>query len=107
MSRIRYAAAILLAALSVGPQAASAATIQITMQNLAFSPVETSAKVGDTIEWINKDILTHSATARNDDWDVTIAANKTVTMVLTKASDVEYYCRFHPNMKGHLTITPE
>jgi hypothetical protein len=31
---------------------AHAATIQITMENLAISPAEASAKVGDTIEWI-------------------------------------------------------
>lgn len=107
MPRIRNAAAILLAALYAGPQAASAETIQVTMQNLVFSPIKAKAKVGDTIEWINKDILLHSATARNGDWDVTIAANKIVTLVLKKAGDIDYYCRFHPNMKGHLTITPE
>ena len=68
MPRIRYAAAILLAALYVGPQVASAETIQVTMQNLVFSPSGAKAKVGDTVEWINKDILSHSATARNGDW---------------------------------------
>jgi plastocyanin len=44
---------------------AHAATIQITMENLVISPAEASAKVGDTIEWINKDIFVHTATARN------------------------------------------
>jgi hypothetical protein len=36
---------------------AHAATIQITMENLVISPAEASAKVGDTIERINKDIF--------------------------------------------------
>ena len=31
---------------------------------------------------------------------------KTVTMVLKKAGKVEYYCRFHPNMKAALNISP-
>jgi hypothetical protein len=31
--------------------------IQITMENLVISPAEASAKVGDTIERINKDIF--------------------------------------------------
>ena len=48
----------------------AAATIQITMDDLVISPAEASAKVGDTIEWINKDILVHTATARNGDWDI-------------------------------------
>jgi len=40
---------------------AGAATIQITMENLVISPAEASAKVGDTIEWINKDIFDGSS----------------------------------------------
>jgi plastocyanin len=85
---------------------AHAATIQITMENLVISPAEASAKVGDTIEWINKDIFVHTATARNGDWDVTMPPKKTVTSVLQKAGTVEYYCRFHPNMKATLVIAP-
>jgi plastocyanin len=85
---------------------AQAATIQITMENLVFSPAEASAKVGDTIEWINKDIFAHTATARNGDWDVTMPPKKTVTLVLKKPGSIDYYCRFHPNMKATLTVAP-
>jgi len=56
---------------------AQAETIQITMENLVFSPAEVSAKIGDTIEWINKDVFAHAATARNGDWDVTLPLEKT------------------------------
>ena len=96
-----------IAALTLGISvSAHAATIQITMENLVISPAEATAKVGDTIEWINKDIFAHTATARNGDWDVTMPAKKTVTSVLRKVGTVEYYCRFHPNMKATLTVAP-
>ena len=85
---------------------AQAATVEITMENLVISPAELSAKVGDTVELVNKDIFAHTATARNGDFDVTMPPKKTVTMVLKKAGTVEYYCRFHPNMKATLTIAP-
>ena len=85
---------------------AHAATIQITTTDLVFAPSEVSAKVGDTIEWINNDVLAHTATARNGDFDVMMPPRKTVTSVLKKAGSVEYYCRFHPNMKAVLTIAP-
>jgi plastocyanin len=85
---------------------ARAATIQISMENLVISPAEASAKVGDTIEWINKDILAHTGTARNGDFDVTMPPKKTVTSVLKKAGTIDYYCRFHPNMKATLTVAP-
>ena len=95
------------AALMLGASvSAHAATIQISMENLVFSPAEATAKAGDTIEWINKDVFAHTATARNGDFDVTIPPNKTVTLVLKKAGAIDYYCRFHPNMKATLTVTP-
>jgi len=98
--------AIVAALTLVMSASADAATVQITMENLVISPAEASAKVGDTIEWINKDIFAHTATARNGDWDVTIPPKKTVTSVLNKAGTVEYYCRFHPNMKATLIVAP-
>ena len=85
---------------------AHAATIQIVMENLVVSPAEVSARVGDTVEWINKDVFAHTATARNGDFDVTMPPKQTVTYVLKKAGDVDYYCRFHPNMKATIKIAP-
>ena len=95
--------ALLLGAMAVP---ARAATIQITMQDLVIAPAEVSARVGDTIEWINKDVFAHTATARNGDFDVTMPPKKTVSSVLKKAGTVEYYCRYHPNMKAVLKIEP-
>ncbi len=85
---------------------AAAANLQITMDNLVISPAEASAMVGDTVEWINKDAFVHTATARNGDFDINMAAKKTVTSVLKKAGTIEYYCRFHPNMTAKLTVAP-
>jgi len=85
---------------------AHAATVQITMENLVIAPAEATAKVGDTIEWINKDVFAHTATARNGDFDVTMPPKRAVTSVLKKAGTMEYYCRYHPNMKAVLTVAP-
>jgi plastocyanin len=97
---------VLALALSVVAVPAHAATIEIVMQDLVFAPAEVSAKIGDTIEWVNKDVFAHTATARNGDFDVNLPPKKTVTLVLNKAGTVEYYCRFHPNMKAVLKIAP-
>jgi plastocyanin len=96
-----------LAALILGASvSAQAATIQISMENLEIAPAEASAKVGDTIEWVNKDVLAHTATARNGDFDVMMPPKKTTTFVLKKAGTIDYYCRFHPNMKAVLNVAP-
>jgi plastocyanin len=99
---------LIAASLAIGAMVvpAHAATIQIVMENMVISPAEASAKVGDTLELVNKDVLVHTATARNGDFDVTMPPKKTVTYVLKKAGTVDYYCRFHPNMKATLKIEP-
>ena len=97
----------ILVALVLGASvSARAANIQISMENLEIAPAEVSAKVGDTIEWVNKDVLAHTATARNGEWDVMLPPKKSGTLVLKKAGTVDYYCRFHPNMKAKLTVAP-
>lgn len=97
----------IVAALALGVSvSAQAATIEISMENLEISPAEASAKVGDTVKLVNKDDFAHTATAPNGDFDMMMPPKKTVSMVLKKAGKVEYYCRFHPNMKATLNIAP-
>ena len=102
----RWALPIIAALMLTMSVSAHAATIQISMENLVISPAEATARVGDTIEWINKDVFAHTATARNGDFDVNMPPKKTVTSVLKKTGTVEFYCRFHPNMKATLMIAP-
>ena len=102
----RSAAALGASWLAAASGPACAATIQISMENLEISPAVVAAKVGDTIEWVNKDVLAHTATARNGDFDVTLPAKQTATFVLKKPGTVDYYCRFHPNMKATLAVAP-
>ena len=103
MSRRQFMLALALAAIAVPAQAA---TIQIVMQDLVFAPTEVSAKVGDSIKWVNKDVFAHTATARDGDFDVNPPPKKTVTSVLSKAGTIESYCRYPPNMTAVLKIAP-
>lgn len=99
--------ALIVAPLWLQSVSAHAATIQIVMEKLLFQPAETQAKVGDTIEWVNNDFLAHTATATSgDDWNVVIAPKKTEKLVLQKSGTIEYYCKYHPNMKGKLIVAP-
>src|SRR5687768_12078519 len=98
--------ALLVAPVGLASVSAHAATIQIVMDKMVFAPVETKAKVGDTIEWINKDVVAHTATATGGDWNVNIAGKKTEKQVLQKAGSFDYYCKWHPNMKGRLVVEP-
>jgi plastocyanin len=85
---------------------ASAETITVTIENLSFKPTEVKAKVSDTILWVNKDVLDHTATARDKSFDIIQTAKKSVSQTLTKAGSFDFYCRYHPNMTGRLVIEP-
>ena len=83
---------------------ARAETIQIKIEKLAFTPSQIIAQVGDTIEWVNADFVAHTATARDGALDVMIAPSATTSVVVKADGTVDYYCRFHPNMIGQITI---
>ena len=92
-------------ALVLGASSAFAATIEVTIDKLVFSPASIQAKVGDTIEWTNKDVFAHTATVKGG-WDVMIPAKSKGKVTLKAAGAVDYLCRFHPNMRGHIEVAP-
>jgi plastocyanin len=83
----------------------AAETIRIGVDKLTFTPAQVSAHVGDSIEWVNTDFVAHTATARNKEWDVVIPAKGAGHVTLKRAGIIDYYCRFHPNMVGHIEIS--
>lgn len=92
-------------ALMLGAGMAQAATIEVTIDKMAFSPAAIEAKVGDTIEWTNKDAFVHTATAKGG-FEVMLPVKKSGSVTVDKAGTFDYYCRLHPNMKGRVTVAP-
>ena len=84
---------------------ADATVIQIKMAQIAYAPAQASAHVGDTVEWVNSDIVAHTATARNGAWDVMVGSNSNGSVTLKSPGTIEYYCRLHPNMVGSITVS--
>ncbi len=89
--------------MNLGAVQAQAETIQVTIDKLVFSPAAINAKIGDAIEWVNTDILDHTATVKGG-WEVLMPAGKSASLVLQEVGLFEYYCRFHPNMKARVTV---
>ncbi len=91
--------------LALAASSARAEVIEIKAEKLAFAPAQVSAHVGDTIVWVNADFVAHTATARNGAWDIMMPPNTKKELVLKSAGTVDYYCKFHPNMIGKITVT--
>ena len=95
------------AALALAGVAASlAAEYVIVVDKMKFGPVPAELHAGDTIIWRNDDIFRHSATARDESFDVDLPAKSSAKMVVGDAGSVEFFCKFHPGMKGILVIAP-
>ena len=101
--RVKIGAGMIAALFTAVAPPATAEIIRIEAKGVAFAPAEVSAHLGDTIEWSNSDFVAHTATARNHDWDVVLPPHSSRRIILEKPGLVDYYCRYHPTMKGKIT----
>lgn len=70
-----------------------------------FKPAQLRVARGDTIVWLNRDAVPHSATATNRTWDSgNIAAGASWSLVTTTSSAGDYFCVLHPSMKAKFTV---
>ncbi|MFK3667881.1 cupredoxin domain-containing protein [Ochrobactrum teleogrylli] len=77
--------------------------VHVTIKNLAFESSIVKVKAGWTVEWTNKDPMAHTATVQGG-WEVIIPPGKRASRVITDKANIDYYCRFHPNMKGRIEV---
>src|SRR5262245_18867727 len=100
MQAALYISALAGAVLLTAPPV-EAATIEVVIEKLGFQPAIINAAVGDTIKWVNKDVMQHTATVEGG-FDVVIAPHRSASTVMATAGAADYYCRFHPNMRGRI-----
>lgn len=76
----------------------------VAIRNFLYAPATLQVAVGDTVVWVNGDVVPHTATAADGAWDTgSIAAGDSARVVVAKAGKQAYRCAFHPNMKAELT----
>jgi plastocyanin len=82
------------------PAAAIPHTYVIVIDKMKFGPMRAQLHKGDSIVWVNRDFLRHSATATDHSFDVDLPPNAKVKMVLKKSGAIPFTCRYHPGMRG-------
>jgi plastocyanin len=78
----------------------------IVIQSMAYSPASVTVKPSQTIEWVNKDIFEHTATAADHSFDVDLKPNAKARTIAPRSGTIAYTCRFHPGMKGVIRVQP-
>ena len=102
---------VALASAATGALAASSATAakestkKIAIENIQFNPTDVTIKLGETLEWENKDIVPHTVTADDGSFDSkTIDPGKTWSYKPKKKGTFSYKCNFHPNMLAKFSV---
>lgn len=105
-SFLRLAASVGAAGCSL-PSYASALTVthEVVISDFEFSKLIATARPGDIIRWINKDIVPHTATAIDNSWDTgEIKVGAFGDVKVTENFVAEYFCIYHPMMKAKVKL---
>jgi plastocyanin len=110
--RALLAQAVLAAALIAAPAAfaqssggqAPGKEYTVVLSNMDYGALPPKLKVGDTIVWVNHDTVIHSVTARDKSFDLRLNPGQSARLPLATAGKFPFYCLFHPNMRGTLTV---
>ena len=77
---------------------------QVVLENFQFMPTDLTVKVGDTVEWVNKDSVTHTVSFDNEEFDQELVEGGMTTYTFTQKGEFGYHCRPHPNMQGTVIV---
>lgn len=107
--RLSGAAMLLSGAFAAAPARLPAAPQKhvVVMANMSFGKLPAGVKVGDTIQWVNRDTVPHTATARDKSFDVRVQQGQSVSMVVKKPGNIAFYCIYHPAMRGTLSVAAQ
>jgi plastocyanin len=81
-------------------------THTITIEGMKFEPEALTVTAGDTVVWVNKDLVAHTATSSDAGIfdSKLIAPGKSWKLTVRKKGDFAYTCTYHPAMKATLHV---
>lgn len=75
----------------------------VEIKAMKFIPAVIKVRKGDTVIWVNRDLVAHDATEKNNAWTTgIIGTGKSGKTVISKSAD--YYCSIHKVMKGKIVV---
>ena len=106
--RAPLAAALALIAAVTGLAAAekpAPKTHTVTMDGMRFEPRVLTVAAGDVVQWVNKDVVAHTATSKTGGFDSgRVAAAKSWSLTTSAKGSFAYVCTLHPPMTGRLIV---
>jgi plastocyanin len=81
--------------------------ITVVIDNFNFTPRDLSISAGDTVTWINRDDVPHTATSNDDPAAFDSKALDTddkYSFTFARPGTYKYYCKVHPHMTGSVVV---
>ena len=96
----------LAAALAFPPTLMAAGkTHTVRIEGIKFIPERIEVAAGDTVDWVNNDVVPHTVTAAGGSIESgSIAPEAHWKWTARRAGEIRYICRFHPGMQGILVV---
>ena len=80
-------------------------THTVTIEGMRFQPEVLTVAPGDTVVWVNKDLVPHTATSKAGGFDSKdIQADRSWRYTSHTTGEFAYICTFHPAMKAMLRV---
>lgn len=85
---------------------AAAESLAVEIKDFAYNPPETTVPVGGSVTWTNGDSAPHTATGLDREalQSGKIDPGQSFAQTFDTAGTFEYFCEFHPNMKGTIVV---
>jgi plastocyanin len=80
----------------------------VVIEGMQFKPATLDIRLGDSVTWVNKDIVEHTATtaasAKQPFDSGLIGVGKTWKRTISEVGTHDYLCTYHPTMKGAINV---
>ncbi|HUS36356.1 MAG TPA: PQQ-dependent sugar dehydrogenase [Verrucomicrobiae bacterium] len=87
------------------PAFSRAATFTVNIRNFAFDPATTTIQVGDTVTWINNDLIQHTATSDSGAFNSGfLSQDQSFSHTFSAAGSFPFHCTPHPDMAGTIVV---
>lgn len=80
-------------------------TVEIHIDNFAFTPAEVTIAPGTTVKWVNRDDIPHTVVEKAIAFkSKPMDTDDSYTHTFETAGDVDYFCSLHPHMTGKIIV---
>jgi plastocyanin len=91
--------------LCAGCGSAAPAVHVVDIRAFRYEPAALTVERGDSVVWVNHDVVPHTATGPSGAWDTgAIQRDGRAAWVAAQAGSHTYVCAYHPNMTATLVV---